>query len=92
MVGAYETGTLVYFRDRTVNLDGKVDHEALRTRLAGRSPQYVDQRHVDVMMDIPSGIDRGLAGHLDQWRLVEMQWRYEAYVRLSREAACLIGS
>jgi hypothetical protein len=92
VVGAYETGTLLYFRDRTVNLDGKVDKDALRTRLAGQAPEYVDQRHVDVMMDIPSGIDRGLRGHLDQWRLVEKQWRYEAYVRRSREAACLIGS
>jgi hypothetical protein len=90
VVGAYETGTLVYFRDRTVNLDGKVDHDALAARLAGRSPQYVDQRHVDVMMDIPSGIDRGLRGHLDQWRLVELQWRYQAYVRDSRASACLM--
>ena len=91
VVGAYETGTLVYFRDRSVNLDGKVDHAALDARLAGKAPEYVDRRHVDVMMDIPSGIDRGLRGHLDQWRLVEMQWRYEAYVRSSREAACLRG-
>jgi len=91
VVGAYETGTLIYFRDRTVNLDGKVDHAALEARLAGKAPEYVDRRRVDVMMDIPSGIDRGLRGHLDQWRLVEAQWRYEAYVRLSRERACLIG-
>jgi hypothetical protein len=91
VVGAYETGTLIYFRDRTVNLDGKVDHAALEARMAGTAPEYVDRRRVDVMMDIPSGIDRGLRGHLDQWRLVEAQWRYEAYVRSSREAACLKG-
>jgi uncharacterized membrane protein YeaQ/YmgE (transglycosylase-associated protein family) len=91
VVGAYETGTLLYFRDHTVNLDGKVDHAALQARLSGKGPEYVDQRHVDVMMDISSGIDRGLKGHLDQWRLVEAQWRYEAYVRQSRESACLIG-
>jgi hypothetical protein len=91
VVAAYETGTLVYFRDRTVNMDGKVDHAALAARMAGKAPEYVDRRRVDVMMDIPSGIDRGLRGHLDQWRLVEAQWRYEAYVRSSREAACLRG-
>jgi hypothetical protein len=91
VVGAYETGTLIYFRDRTVNLDGKVDHAALEARFAGTAPEYVDRRHVDVMMDIPSGIDRGLRGHLDQWRLVEAQWRYEAWVRTSRERACLRG-
>jgi hypothetical protein len=92
VVAAYETGTLIYFRDRTVNLDGKVDHAALQARLAGRGPDYVDARRVDVMMDIQSGIDRGLRGRLDQWRLVEAQWRYQAYVRTSREAACLRGS
>jgi hypothetical protein len=91
VVGAYETGTLIYFRDRTVNLDGKVDHAALEARFAGTAPEYVDRRRVDVMMDIPSGIDRGLRGHLDQWRLVEAQWRYQAYARTSREAACLRG-
>jgi hypothetical protein len=91
VVAAYETGTLIYFRDRTVNLDGKVDHAALQARFDGRSPQYVDARRTDVMVDIQSGIDRGLRGHLDQWRLVESQWRYQAYVRQSREAACLIG-
>jgi hypothetical protein len=91
VVGAYETGTLLYFRDRTVNLDGKVDHEALEARMAGRAPDYVDERGVDVMVDIRSGIDRGLRGRRDRWRLVEMQWRYEAWVRTRREAACLRG-
>ena len=39
VVGAFETGTLIYFRDHTVNLDGKVDHAALEARFAGRSPR-----------------------------------------------------
>ena len=60
VVGAFETGTLLYFRDRTVNLDGKVDHDALEARLDGRSPDYVDARGVDVMVDIESGPPRGL--------------------------------
>jgi hypothetical protein len=32
-VGAPQTGTLGYFHDRTINLDGKVDPDALRARL-----------------------------------------------------------
>ena len=92
VVGAYEAGTLVYFRDRVVNLDGKVDHDALRARDAGRSPAYVDARRVDVMMDIASGIDRGLEGRRDGWRLVEAGWRYEAWVRRASEARCLRGT
>ena len=89
IVGAYETGTLLYFRPRTVNLDGKVNHDALEARRAGRSPEYVDEAGVDVMVDIASGIDRGLLGRRDDWRLVEAQWRYEAWVRRSAEARCL---
>ena len=92
VVGAYEAGTLVYFRDRVVNLDGKVDHDALAARQAGRSPAYVDARRVDVMVDIRSGIDRGLKGRLDGWRLVEAGWRYEAWVRRAAEARCLRDS
>jgi hypothetical protein len=92
VVGAYEAGTLVYFRDGVVNLDGKVDHEALEAREAGRSPAYVDARRVDVMMDISSGIERGLKGRRGGWRLVEAGWRYEAWVRRTSEATCLRDS
>ena len=60
VVGAYETGTLLYFRDRTVNLDGKVDHDALEARAGRPLPDYVDARGVDVMVDIESGPPRGL--------------------------------
>jgi len=91
VVAAYETGTLIYFRDNTVNMDGKVDHAALEARFAGRSPEYVDERKVDVMMDISSGIDRGLRGHGGEWRQVEDGWRYDAWARQSRADACLIG-
>jgi hypothetical protein len=90
-VGAYETGTLIYFRENTVNLDGKVDHDALEARLAGRSPQYVDERRIDVIVDIESGPARALRGRGDAWRKVEDMGRYEAWVRRSSEAACLIG-
>ena len=90
-VGAYETGTLIYFRDRTVNLDGKVDHHALEARLAGRSPQYVDRRGIDVLVDIESGPARALQGRRDGWRKVEDMGRYEAWVRSGRERACLTG-
>ena len=88
-VGAFETGTLLYFRDRTVNLDGKVDHDALEARLAGRSPQYVDERRIDVIVDIESGPARALQGRREGWRKVEDMGRYEAWVRIGREDTCL---
>jgi hypothetical protein len=40
-VGAVQTGTLGFFHDRTVNLDGKVNPEALAMLKADRIPEYV---------------------------------------------------
>ncbi len=88
-VGAFETGTLLYFRPRSVNLDGKVDHDALEARLDGRSPDYVDERGVDVMVDIESGPPRGLRA--GEFTKVEDMGRYEAWVRNGREGTCLTG-
>ncbi len=40
-VGAEQTGTLGFFHDRTVNLDGKVNPEALTHVLADTIPSYI---------------------------------------------------
>ncbi len=90
-VGGFEAGTLVYFRDHVVNLDGKVDHDALEARMEGRTPEYVDERGIDFIVDIESGPIRALEGHREQWRFVEDMGRYEAWVRTRREATCLSG-
>lgn len=44
-VAAVQTGTLGFFHDRTINLDGKVNPEALEAQRSGRVQQYlVDKR------------------------------------------------
>ncbi len=57
-VGAIQTGTLGFFHDRTVNLDGKVNPDALRMALARRIPHYVvegrfgaEQRPIEWLAD-----------------------------------------
>lgn len=40
-VGAIQTGTIGFFHDRTVNLDGKVNIAAYEALLAGREGEYV---------------------------------------------------
>ena len=40
-VGAPQSGTLGYFHDRTINLDGKVNPRALEARAAGRLIEYI---------------------------------------------------
>ena len=50
-VGAIQSGTLGYFHDRTINLDGKVNPEALAAVRDGRGPQYVLDTHVRYLVD-----------------------------------------
>jgi hypothetical protein len=52
-VGAIQTGTLSYFHDRTLNLDGKVNPNALRARLAhGQVMSYVlDDTPINYLAD-----------------------------------------
>jgi len=51
-VGAVQTGTLGYFHDRTINLDGKVNPEALRARLTeGGVIPYVVRSKIEYLAD-----------------------------------------
>lgn len=50
--GAPQTGTLGYFHDRTINLDGKVNPEALRRLMQdGHSLSYVLESPVEYVVD-----------------------------------------
>lgn len=50
-VGAIQTGTLGFFHDRTLNLDGKVDVRALHAALANRTPAYIADSKLDAIVD-----------------------------------------
>ena len=64
-IGAPQSGTLGFYHDRTVNLDGKVDPEALRALLDGDLGSYVSSFEVDGRVieyligwyDLPSWIE-----------------------------------
>jgi hypothetical protein len=52
-IGAIQTGTLGYFHDRTINLDGKVNPKALRARIErGQVMSYVlDETPINYLAD-----------------------------------------
>jgi len=57
-VGAFQSGLVGYMNDeRTVNLDGKMDHHALQRR--GRLECYLAERHVTTVVDWPDYIYGG---------------------------------
>ncbi|MBK7875223.1 MAG: hypothetical protein IPJ77_05660 [Planctomycetes bacterium] len=71
-VAAVQTGTVGYFHDRTINLDGKVNPEALAAVLARRIPQYVLGKPVEYIADW-----EGVAGWAE---LPEFEGRFEVLV------------
>jgi hypothetical protein len=50
-VGAIQSGTLGYFHDRTINLDGKVNPLALEARKQNRVPEYVAESNIQHLVD-----------------------------------------
>lgn len=50
-VGAIQTGTLGYWHDRTLNLDGKVNPYALEAKLVDDVPGYVLDTKIEVLAD-----------------------------------------
>ena len=61
-IGAVQTGTLGFFHDRTVNLDGKVNPEALEAALARRIPAYVLEKDLRYLADW-----KGLASWIEDY-------------------------
>jgi hypothetical protein len=88
-VGATESGTLGYFRDDVVNLDGKVNADVLRAIERRRRAAYVRARHIDVLVDVPVGV-RAAAGERRAWRAVADLGRFKVWVRRGREG-CIRG-
>jgi len=50
-IAAIQSGTLGFFHDRVLNLDGKVSPEALAARQADRIPAYVEAKRADFLVD-----------------------------------------
>ena len=50
-VGAIQTGTLGFFHDRTLNLDGKVNPDALAARQRSQLDEYILDAPLDFLAD-----------------------------------------
>ncbi len=55
-VGAFQSGTLGYFRDGVINLDGKVNAEAIRNR--SHLSAYIDAQGIGWLCDWPEMLTR----------------------------------
>lgn len=70
VVASGQTGTLGFMRDRVLNIDGKVNHEALARK--DDIPAYLQQRRVRYFCDEPELIDRFLGKNWSGqgWRII----------------------
>jgi hypothetical protein len=50
-VGAFQSGTIGFFHDRTINLDGKVNPEALAATTSHRLNEYVLESPIEYLVD-----------------------------------------
>ena len=56
-VGAFQSGTLGFFHDRTINLDGKINPQALAAIRSGRQQAYVVDSPVQFVVDWASIVE-----------------------------------
>jgi hypothetical protein len=70
LVASGQTGTLGFMRDNVLNVDGKVNHNALRR--IDDIPTYLDQCGVRFFCDEPELIDRflGKSPEVKGWRII----------------------
>ena len=85
VVGARQSGTLGYFRDRVVNLDGKVNLRALRAIGRGDLRGYVDSAGVHVFIDDRRYVDDALGSAKEGFALAATFGDYELWVREGAE-------
>ncbi|ADO73509.1 glycosyltransferase family 39 protein [Stigmatella aurantiaca] len=81
-VAAFQSGTLGFFRPAVVNLDGKVNPQALAHR--GRMATYLDAEQLHWLCDVPSMILFGLGTTPEElgWKQVANTGDFTLYHRL----------
>jgi hypothetical protein len=79
VVAAGQSGTLGYFRSNVVNLDGKVNPDALAYQ--SRMWEYLQKVRAQWLCDLPSYVRRYLGDHPEEycWRLVAKEGEFVLY-------------
>jgi hypothetical protein len=79
VVAAGQSGTIGYFRHNVVNLDGKVNSQALVYQ--SKMWEYLPQVHATWLCDWPSYIHKYLGDHPEEhgWRFVARDGTFDLY-------------
>ena len=91
VLGAGQSGTLGYFRDRVVNLDGKVNRSALDAIVTDRLADYVaHESNVDVFVDWQVYAPPRVGKRGETFQLAQDMGKFQSWVRIGREH-CVLG-
>jgi hypothetical protein len=70
-IGAFQSGVIGYFNSNVFNLDGKIDHEALRYLNEKRIDKYIDTMKIDFLNDWPLYLNNIDSNYLfNNWSIV----------------------
>ena len=80
-VAAGQSGTLIYFRERVINLDGKVNAQALRYQ--GEIARYLEQLDVRWLCDFPGYAKEYLGERPEEqgWQFVAQRGQFVLYYK-----------
>ena len=81
VVAAMQTGTLGFFREKVVNLDGKVNPQAIAAR--DELPELLARGKVNWLCDYPMFIDRILGDTADSWEQVSQRGDFACVRRVT---------
>ena len=75
LVGAFQSGVVGYFNDNALNLDGKINGEALRAIRTRKLAEYIDGAGVEVLIDWPEVLRASLGESYlqNQWEECKTQ-------------------
>ncbi len=83
-VGSFQSGVVGYFNRNVENLDGKLNQGALQATARHQLPQFIDQEHINVLVDWPSVLYANLPR-----TYLQREWT-ACPVPLHSESICLI--
>jgi len=93
-VGAFQSGTVGFFHDRTINLDGKLNPEALQAIGAERHAAYVVGSPIDVLVDWATILEPWYQSSLElgrdfEWVVLDREHDFAVLRRRSTVASSL---
>ena len=88
-IGCWQSGTVGFFNDNVINLDGKVNSETISYLKSKQMDLYLDKKNIQILFDFPLNFNAFSSNSYlrDNWRICEKTipeyWCYQRKNRLN---------